>query len=220
MSDTTVRPGPAATRRARPVVATLGAILAAAGAFLLPFLVYAAKTTDTDSTPAIDFVSDIIVVWFGLVPLGLGLWLLYIGAPALPSVLRARASSLATRDLWLRVGGWLLSSSIGRAVAATIVTVGAALMLPRGTRWLGAFAAITGYSVVDPVMNAFRPAWWLHTAQSVAGWVVLLIACGAISEIDKLGEGSMVFLAPVMLYPMALGLSGLVRLTRWLMDRG
>jgi hypothetical protein len=213
MTGTTVAP---AARRTRPLVAALGAILAAGGAFILPFLVYAAKTTDTDSTAGIDFVSDIILVWFGLVPLGLGLWLLYIGAPALAPALRARAAALASRDFWQRAWTWARSWSIGRTVLAAVVTIAAALVLPRGTRWLAAFAALMSYSVADPLLNAFRPRWWIHTAQSLAGWLVLFVMSAVLAEIDHAGEGGMLFIAPVMLYPAAIGLGGLLRFAQWL----
>lgn len=216
MSDTTVQPASPPVRRTRPLLAWVGAILALGGAFLLPFLVAAARTTDPSEIPGVDAVAGVIVVgMFGVAPLGLGLWLLYAGVPTLPARLRSAASKSATTGFWLAVWTWLIGSSLGRTTLGAMVVVAGAIVLPRGARWAGAFAAITAYSVLDPLVNAFRPRWWVHTVQSLAGWIVLFMFCGGISEADRLGEDAMVFLFPVMLYPGALGLSGVLRLMRW-----
>jgi hypothetical protein len=205
-----------APARTRPVVAAIGAALACIGAFLLPFVISAALGPTSDTTAGINAFAGVIVVGLGGVgPLALGLWLLYIGAPTLPAKLRASLASAGTRAFWRRVGTKLASSPLGRAALAFAAAGIGAMLLPARSGWFAVFVVLMIYSVADPAINALRPRWWIATAQSVVGWFVLFMMGGAFSEADRLGESAMVFLAPVMLYPIALGISGLIRLVRW-----
>lgn len=69
------------------------------------------------------------------------------------------------------------------------------------------------YPFLDVPRLLSRPSWWRAAAFSVLGWIGLFIAIIAATEsVRHLGDDAMVFLLPFMLYPIALAVSGVVRL--------
>jgi len=94
-----------------------------------------------------------------------------------------------------------------------VVAVAAAISRDRNVTVLAAFAASTVYSIVDPFLVAARSGPWPRLAMlSVAGWMVLFVLGAGVSQ--SMGSDAMVFLFPMMVFPVALLLGGLVRLVR------
>ncbi len=213
-------PNAVSPRPHRPVLAAIGGLLAAAGALFLPAIVSAVRGSSPDMSPEMDLFSDVLAVTlFGVAPLAFGLWLLYLGAPSLPGRMRAGAAALASARSWSAIVGRLAASSLGRALLMLVGVAIAALLMPAGTRGLPVFLALMIYSIKEPMQNAYRPRWWASTIKSVAGWFLLFMAAGAISEVDKMGDGTMIFLAPFMVFPALIALSALIRLVRWYRSR-
>ena len=98
------------------------------------------------------------------------------------------------------------------AIAIALVCVPLILLL----REAGLFVGLVGlclYPFLDVPRILSRPSWWRAAAFSVVGWIALFIAIMAATEsVRPLGDDAMVFLLPFMLYPIALAVSGVVRL--------
>ena len=45
--------------------------------------------------------------------------------------------------------------------------------------------------------------------------MVIFVAVGETPGLKVLREGAMVYLLPMMIYPVAVGVSGMIRVTRW-----
>jgi hypothetical protein len=106
----------------------------------------------------------------------------------------------------------ILRSSAGLAAAVALASL-APMLLLRPAATMIALAATCVFALVDPALNVSRRSWWLGALGSVLVWLVFLAAMAALADgRNHLGEGAMVFLLPFMLYPVALAISGLVRL--------
>jgi hypothetical protein len=102
--------------------------------------------------------------------------------------------------------GWVLAGIL-------VVVLAAAIGRNRNVILLASFAVLTIYSIVDPLLVAGRSGPWPRLAMvSVAGWMVLFILGAGVSQ--TMGSDAMVFLFPMMVFPVALLLGGLVRLVR------
>lgn len=97
-------------------------------------------------------------------------------------------------------------------IAIAVVSVPLILLLGEA----GIVVAMVGlclYPFLDVPRILSRPSWWRAAAFSVLGWIGLFIAIMAATEsVRHLGDDAMVFLLPFMLYPIALAVSGVVRL--------
>jgi hypothetical protein len=157
---------------------------------------------------------------FALPTLLLGLGLLHFGWPSLLPAVQTRLARVGHRAYWQHALGrtaaafapaQLAASPVRRAALALLIALLGFFLAPRGARWVGVFAAITVYSIADPIINTFRSRWWLNAIKSLVGFVLLFIASGLIGDADRIGEGGMIFILPLMMYPVALALSGLIR---------
>jgi hypothetical protein len=87
------------------------------------------------------------------------------------------------------------------------------ILLLREAALLVGMAGLCLYPLLDVARILSQPSWWRAAAFSVLGWIGLFIAImGATESVRHLGEDAMVFLLPLMLYPIALAVSGVVRL--------
>jgi hypothetical protein len=154
-------------------------------------------------------------------PVLLGIWLMHRAAPSWLAMPAGVTTALGSTAFWRTVPGRithafsyqrLAASPIRRAVLGVLIAAGAFAVAPRGARWVGILAAFTIYAFADPVINAFRSRWWLNTAKSLAGFLMLFAVAAIVSELDDLGEAGMVFVLPLMVYPFAVGISGVIRL--------
>jgi hypothetical protein len=154
---------PAGRPRTRPVLAVVGGTLAVLGAFMLPFAVGVTRSPELQSASAeVNFISNVIVVAIGSVlPLTLGLWLLYRGAPSLTESIMRGAAAATRPAFWLDAARRVLAafvpsrtrlsvSPLRRAGYALALAGAAAVVSPRGLRWVAIFVAFTVYSVADP----------------------------------------------------------------------
>ena len=105
-------------------------------------------------------------------------------------------------------------SSKGLVLAGILVVVlAAAIGRNRNVVLLASFAVLTIYSIVDPLVVARRSGPWPRLAMlSVAGWMVLFMLGAGVSQ--TMGSDAMIFLFPMMVFPVALLLGGLLRLVR------
>ena len=98
------------------------------------------------------------------------------------------------------------------AIAIAVVCVPLILLLREAGVLVG-LAGLCLYPFLDVPRILSRPSWWRAAAFSVIGWIGLFIVImGATESVRHLGEDAMVFLLPFMLYPIALAVSGVVRL--------
>ena len=87
------------------------------------------------------------------------------------------------------------------------------ILLLREAGLVVGLAGLCLYPFLDVPRILSRPSWWRAVALSVLGWIGLFIAIMAATEsVRPLGDDAMVFLLPFMLYPIALAVSGVVRL--------
>jgi len=86
----------------------------------------------------------------------------------------------------------------------------------------GAFLSALGLgvmAVVQPASALFVAHWWRHTLLSVAGWIALAVAIGAMPGVAAMREDAMVYLLPLMAYPTALAVTSGIRCAMWLLGR-
>jgi hypothetical protein len=98
----------------------------------------------------------------------------------------------------------------GLAVAA--VTIPLILLMPGARIWV-VLVALCLYPLIDVPRILTRRSWWLGAMTSAIVWVVVFIGLVQIAEaVRPLRDDAMVFLFPFLLYPLALVISGFVRL--------
>lgn len=97
-------------------------------------------------------------------------------------------------------------------VAIAVVSVPLILLMP-GPGIIIALVALCLYPVLDVPRILSRPSWWRAAMISAFVWIVLFTALvGIVDTVRPLREDAMVFLLPFMMYPIALAISGVVRL--------
>jgi len=102
------------------------------------------------------------------------------------------------------------------AAGVAIALVCVPLILASGGA--GAFVAFVGlclYPILDTPRLLLRPSWWLGALISIVVWIVVFVLLLAtVDKVERLREGAMIFMLPMMTYPIGLVISGLVRLER------
>jgi hypothetical protein len=202
---------PARTRPRRLIAAVPGGILALASALMLLLLA---------ASPPPDASLVVFIAVVTALPLALGLWLLHYGWPSLLPAAKLRLARLGDASFWAGTVRYVAgafapadmkASSFRRTAVALAVGVLGFYVTPRGARSAGIFFAYVAYSLADPIINAFRPRWWLNAAKSLLGYVALFVASVIIAEVDDIGEAGMIFMLPMMIFPVTLGVSALIR---------
>jgi hypothetical protein len=117
---------------------------------------------------------------------------------------------------------WCLRNPLGQATALYLVA--AILMVAAPSYMLGpAVLAMCVFSVASAWSAALQRRWWVYALLALLGWCVLFLALGATAEAlapRGFGEGAMVFLLPVQVFPALLLVSGIVRLVRGRREQG
>ena len=106
----------------------------------------------------------------------------------------------------------LFQSSPGRA--AVLIALTLPLMLPGRdvAAWSG-FAAVMLFSITDPFLILRGRSWWAGALVSIPCWIGVFVVLGyTATRVGQLREGAMIFMLPMMIYPIALTVSGVVRL--------
>lgn len=100
-------------------------------------------------------------------------------------------------------------------VVIALVCVPLILVLRDGTAVFVAFAGLCLYPLLDAPRLLLRPSWWLAALISVVVWfVVFVLLMATVDKVEPLREGAMIFMLPMVTYPLGLLISGLVRLER------
>jgi len=179
--------------------AVAGVVLARVG-LLGTALVIAALGTRPAPGDLASVAAAALVLAPPLAALGAGAWLL------LP-IWRRRARRPEDTG---RAGGAALRSalrtSLGPAGALVLVVLAARLFGEDAFAVTG-FFGICAYALVDPILNLRRTPWLAHAVLSATLFRALFFVIGTIGD---LGEGAMVYLAPLMAYPALMVLSGLI----------
>jgi len=209
---------PVVARPRRRWLAVVGLCLASLALLVEAVLVaFAISTARHDAGEAFAIAFFLFVGGFLV---ALGFWIAHVGDPGIGArFVRDIAGNLGT----LRSPGAiaaLLRTSGGLALATAVVAVPLMIVSRAGSGVVG-MMAVTMFSVVDPLLNLFRRSWWWGAFVSAGTWFLLFVAFGAVANaMQPMGEGAMIFLLPMMVYPAALALSGVVRLVKWASTAG
>ena len=112
---------------------------------------------------------------------------------------------------------WRKPGAAGLAVAIVCVPL-IALTGQAGT--FIAFGAMCLYPILDVPRTLGRRSWWLSAVLSAAVWIIVFGILVVTAEVvGPVGEAGLIFIVPMMMYPIALGISGLVRLEGFLNRR-
>jgi hypothetical protein len=115
-----------------------------------------------------------------------------------------------------KFGNWLISTL--PPARAALLTVAALLLMPigRATATWSAFGAVSLFSIADPFLILRQRSWWLGALLSAPSWIVMTVLLANVADsVARLREGLMIFMLPAMAYPIALAISGLIRLVIW-----
>lgn len=111
---------------------------------------------------------------------------------------------------------WLVTSPLGQA--GLLYVAAAALMSPLPKlALLPGWLAQCAYSVLAPLGSLRARRWWTHALVALLGFVLLMVALAATAEAltpRGFGEGGMLFLLPMYVFPILLAVTGVVRLVR------
>jgi hypothetical protein len=100
----------------------------------------------------------------------------------------------------------------GTGLVIAVVTI-PLILLAREAGVFVALGALCLYPFLDVPRILGLTSWWRGAVISVIIWIfVFATLVGVASSVVRLGEGSLIFLVPFMLYALALPISGLVRL--------
>jgi hypothetical protein len=128
-----------------------------------------------------------------------------------------RPDLLLLRELsFKQLRDWMFWDPLGQATALYVIA--AILMFAAPEYQLApALIAMCVFSVASPWAAALQQRWWIYAGLALLGWCLLFLALFGTSEAIAprgFGEGAMVFLLPVQLFPILLLVSGLVRWIR------
>ena len=209
---------------ARRVLVVVGAVFLVIAPLGLLFTFMAAFFPGPEAHNTIFDLAFLFVFMF-LGPLAVGLAAVGIGNRALflrlldvpPSYARAGLRVALEPKLWARR---VVSTSLGRSLLALgAIGLASAVGAHQGMRVAVAFLVLTAYSALDPIVVAVRRGSWLAgMAFSVAGWIPLFVIGAATA--DGMGPDGMIFLLPMMAFPGAIGVSGIIRLFGYARSRG
>ena len=158
----------------------------------------------------------VLFMLLGAVPVALGLWMAHRGDPGI--------GRRFLRDIWTNLAqlrqpsnlAAALTTSFGLASATGAVTL-VLMFIDRRTAPITAMFGLTVFSAVDPILVLMRNSWWLGAAMSAGTWMMLLLVLVISAQaMQPMGEGSLIFLLPMMVFGGVLALSALIRLVMYL----
>jgi len=109
---------------------------------------------------------------------------------------------------------WALWHPAGLAVLVYVVTA-ISMFVARSAQLLPGLVGMMAYSIAAPLAALRRPSWWIAVLWMLPAWLLLFVALASTSEAVTprgFGEGAMVFLLPMEVFPVMLVISGVVRL--------
>jgi hypothetical protein len=203
-------------RRLRPILAVAGGLVVFVAIFVLLVIASPTGSRAPESELYVFFLAMIAL------PLIVGRWI-WRGCPGLAEWRWRSLLAIGRLDFWRRAASKtyaglalsrprLLSSPFRRMELALLIAALNFVLAPKHVRWPGIFFGWLGYAFADPLISSRQRGWWLNFILSLVGFLVLALTAGFISEVDDLGEASMIFVMPLMVYPFALGASAIIRL--------
>jgi hypothetical protein len=138
-------------------------------------------------------------------------------AAAIGAFFLLRPDLLLLRELtFAQVRNWAYWNPLGQAALLYVIT---AILMLAAPEYQLAPAVITGcvFSVVSAGSAALQQRWWAYAALAVLGWCLLFLGLVATSEAIAprgFGEGAMLFLLPLEVFPVLLVVSGVFRWVR------
>ena len=158
----------------------------------------------------------VLFMLLGAVPVALGLSMAHRGDPGIG---RRFLRDIRTNLAQLRQPSNLaaaLTTSFGLAFAIGAVTL-VLMFIDRRRAPITAMFGLTVFSAVDPILVLTRNSWWLGAAMSAGTWMMLLLVLVITAQaMQPMGEGSLIFLLPMMVFGGVLALSALIRLVMYL----
>jgi hypothetical protein len=138
-------------------------------------------------------------------------------AAAIGAFFLLRPDLLLLRELtFAQVRNWAYWNPLGQAALLYVIT--AILMLAAPEYQLApAVITVCVFSVVSTGSAALQQRWWAYAALAVLGWCLLFLGLVATSEAIAprgFGEGAMLFLLPLEVFPVLLVVSGIFRWVR------
>lgn len=110
----------------------------------------------------------------------------------------------------------LVRTSAGLAFVTALVSVPAMIIWRDAAPSTGPFA-LTIFSLIDPLANIRQRSWWVGAFVSAASWFVLFVVTAATTDIvSDQPDIQIGFILPLMAYPAAMALSGVIRFLQWL----
>jgi hypothetical protein len=108
-------------------------------------------------------------------------------------------------------GFWRMPGFVGAAIV--VVGVPLIFLTSRNAAILVALVALCFYPFLDVPRILARPSWWRGAILSALVWfVVFTTLVGIVDSVHHIGDDTMVFLFPFLIYPLVLAVSGFVRL--------
>ena len=172
----------------------------------------------SDHSPSRGSTMVIMVIFLLLsaLPLLGGLRLAHAGDPEMA---RLFISDLRARAVQCRNPLTLVRTSAGLAFVTALVSVPAMIIWREAAPVIGPFA-LAVFSLIDPLTNIRRRSWWTGALVSAASWFVLYLVTAVTTDVVSNQPGVQIgFILPLMVYPAAMVLSGLIRFLAWLRQR-
>ena len=187
----------------------------------LLILTFALADIATGALPneSTDWATTVLIVSSGAIPVAVGLRIAHAGDREVGRrfVKDLRRAAMALRDPASRKE--ILQTSVGHATAIALLAVPLMVSWRELAPATGLLATMV-FSLVDPVLNVWRRSWWLGAFVSTATWVVLFLAIANLAEaLAPMREGGMIYMLPMMAFPVCLGLSGVARFWKWVVTR-
>jgi len=149
-------------------------------------------------------------------PLLGGLRLAHAGDPEMAGLF---ISDLRARAVQCRNPLTLVRTSAGFAFVTALVSVPAMIVWRELAPLIGPFA-LAVFSLIDPFTNIGRRSWWPGALVSAASWFVLYLVTAVTTDVVSDDPDAQIgFILPLMVYPAAMALSGLIRFLSWLRHR-
>ena len=200
-------------RTRRTWLAMLGLTIAL-GVVLFDALIVLGAVSDGSLSQGANVAILVLVLLLSAVPLLGGLRLAHVGDPGMG---RRFITDLRAWAGQLRHPINVVRTSAGLAFVTAIVSVPAMIIWRDAAPSIGPYA-LTIFSLIDPLANIIRQrSWWAGAFVSAASWFVLFLVT-AVTAGGVSGQPDVVirFLVPLMAYPAAMALSGLIRFLQWL----
>jgi hypothetical protein len=116
----------------------------------------------------------------------------------------------------LTPGGLLRAARTPLGLLALTIVASLSLVLIAGEP--GALASVfimSAYSVLGPLACALGRRWCIDTLVSVYAFGVIYVGILQTKAVADMREGAMIFMMPMLIYPFAVPISGLLRLVLW-----